>query len=374
MCVLWPVLTESAMISPAIKDRLQRELEEYRHLEAQLASPDLAEDPDRLREVSRDHARLSGRAERIESFLNLLQRMVDAEAILAEESDDELKEMAREELNELRSEAEARRQEVEALLVPPDPNSGKNVIMEIRAGTGGEEAALFASELLKMYTRFSETQGYRLELLNVNESEIGGIKEAVFSVAGETAYDLLHQEGGAHRVQRIPVTESGGRIHTSAVTVAVMPEAEEAEVAIDDKDLEIGTFRASGAGGQHVNKTDSAVRILHVPSGIVVSCQDERSQHKNKAKALRVLRSRLAERQAREAHEESAAEKKKQVGSGDRSEKIRTYNFPQGRITDHRIGHSVYNMDAFLAGEMSDMLERLVAAEREEKLKAMGVS
>ncbi len=364
----------SAMISPAIKDRLEHELEAYRHLEAQLSSPGLADDPDRLRQVSRDHSRLSTRAERIEEFLGLLKRIAEADAILADPgSDEELREIARDEKKDLEAEALRRRREIETLLVPPDPNSGKNIIMEIRAGTGGEEASLFAGELLKMYTRFVENNGFHLEMLSFQDSEIGGIKEAIFSVEGPAAYDLLHQEAGTHRVQRVPVTESGGRIHTSAVTVVVMPEVEETELEIDEKDLVIDKFRASGAGGQHVNKTESAIRITHIPSGLVVSCQDERSQHKNKAKALRVLRTRLAERQASEAHEQSAAAKKKQVGSGDRSEKIRTYNFPQGRITDHRIGFSVYNLDGFLGGQIGDMLDKLMEAEREEKLKSIGV-
>ena len=253
----------------------------------------------------------------------------------------------------------------------PSPHEERNLFMEIRAGTGGNEAALFVSDLTRMYMRFTERQGLRAELIHSSPTELGGYKEMIFSVAGKDAYLFLHREGGAHRVQRIPATESNGRIHTSAVTVAVLPEREESEVDIQDSDIKIDVFRASGAGGQHVNKTESAIRITHAVSGIVVSCQDERSQHKNKARAMSILRSRLAEMQEEKSHSQENTLKREQIKSGDRSERIRTYNFPQGRVTDHRIGYTAYNLEALMDGEMDELLGALIQAEREEKLQAI---
>ncbi len=355
-------------------ERLERELENFRELEAKLADPAFAEDPTQLKELSRAHAQLRPRAERIDHYLQLSKQRDDLQSMLSEdgaESDPELQAMATEELAELEAKLETEQEGIEYLLLPPDPNAGRSVIMEIRAGTGGDEAGLFVGDLLRMYTRFAERRGLRTELISAYDQEVGGYREVILSFGGDEAYELLHQEGGGHRVQRIPVTESGGRIHTSACTVAIMPEAEEEEVDINDKDLQIDVYRASGAGGQHVNKTESAIRITHIPSGLVVTCQDERSQHKNKAKALRVLRTRLAEQAARDKHAADAALKKEQVKSGDRSERIRTYNFPQGRVTDHRIGFTAYNLAAYMEGEMDELLDALLRAERDTKLAAL---
>ncbi|MCB1323768.1 MAG: peptide chain release factor 1 [Spirochaetales bacterium] len=352
-------------------ERLEREIESFEEVESLLASSEIADNPNRLKELSRQHATLSPRIRQIREFIKLSREAEEARSLVETESDSEVREMAEAELEQLESVLQSRRKQIEYLLIPPDPNSGRGILMEIRAGTGGEEAGLFVADLLRMYMRFAEKRGLKAELLSAQETEIGGYKEVVVSVQGSEAYDLLHREGGAHRVQRIPATESGGRIHTSAVTVAVMPEVEETEIEIDDKDLEIDVYRASGAGGQHVNKTESAIRITHIPSGLVVTCQDERSQHKNKAKAMRVLRARLSEQEDRARAASDAARKKEQVKSGDRSERIRTYNFPQGRVTDHRIGFTAYNLDHFMEGEMDELLEALLAAEREEKLKAI---
>lgn len=355
-----------------LKDRLEREIERFAELEEQLSSGAL--DAAALREAARLHAQLTPRVAEMREYLRLLNESEQAQALLNDTAADaELRTLAREEAADLEANLARRRKHIESLLIPPDPNSGRALIMEIRAGTGGEEAALFASDLTRMYLRFAERRGLNAELMSISESDLGGYKEAVLAISGGEAYDLLHQEGGAHRVQRIPVTESGGRIHTSAVTVAVMPEVEQEEVVIQDKDLVIDTIRASGAGGQHVNKTESAVRVRHVPSGIMVYCQDERSQHKNMARAMRILRARLAEKQESERHAAEAALKKEQVKSGDRSERIRTYNFPQGRVTDHRIGFTAYNLSAFLEGEMDDLLQALLEAEREQRLKLLAL-
>ena len=362
------------MQTRALLDRLEREVESFKELEAKLADPAYSDQPAVLKELSREHARLRARAERIEKFLNLARQEQELKTILADQAADaELKALAEEELAALAPILESEQEGIEYLLLPPDPNTGRSVIMEIRAGTGGDEAGLFVGDLLRMYTRFAERRGIKSEMISAYDQEVGGYREVILSFAGPEAYDLLHQEGGAHRVQRIPVTESGGRIHTSACTVAIMPEAEEEEVEIDDRDLQIDVYRASGAGGQHVNKTESAIRITHIPSGLVVTCQDERSQHKNKAKALRVLRTRLAEQSARERHAADAALKKEQVKTGDRSERIRTYNFPQGRVTDHRIGFTAYNLAAYMEGEIDELLEALLRAERDAKLQKLDV-
>ncbi len=346
-------------------------MERFREVEAKLADPAFTENPAQLKDLSREHSRLAPRARRIGEYLELLKQQSEARAIINDASAEaELKSMAEEELDGLEERLSAERREIEYLLIPPDPHSGRSVIMEIRAGTGGDEAGLFVGDLMRMYTRFAERRdGVSVELISAHEQDMGGYREVVLSFSGSEAYDLLHREGGAHRVQRIPVTESGGRIHTSAVTVAVMPEADEEDIEIDEhKDLQIDVYRASGAGGQHVNKTESAIRITHLPTGLVVTCQDERSQLKNKIKALRVLRARLAEQAEAERHAADAALKKEQVKSGDRSERIRTYNYPQGRVTDHRIGYTMHNLPAFMEGEIDDLLEALLQGEREEKL------
>lgn len=351
-----------------LKERLQNELDQFSELEASLSDPAVSSDPAIFRELSRKHARLQGRIEPIRNYLNMLAELEEAESLLRNSDDPELKEMAEQEKARLDQAITRSSAEMEEYLIPPDPKEGRPVIIEIRAGTGGEEAALFVADLYKMYMLFAEKEGLNIDVISASPTELGGYKEVIFSVNGEMAYRWLHQEGGTHRVQRIPSTESGGRIHTSAVTVAVMPELEEEEFVIEDKDIRIDVFRASGAGGQHVNKTESAVRLTHIPTGIVVSCQDERSQLKNRAKAMKVLRARLAEMQEEQRHAEEARTKKEQVKSGDRSERIRTYNFPQGRITDHRIGFTAYNLTEFMAGNIYDLLNALIEHEKQMKI------
>jgi peptide chain release factor 1 len=293
----------------------------------------------------------------------------DAKALAEGESDPDMLEMAREELESLKESLEEATGRLKALLVPKDPLDGKNIIMEIRAGTGGEEAALFAADLYRMYNRFAEQNSWKIEVMDSNETGIGGFKEIIFSISGKNVYGNLRYESGVHRVQRIPTTESGGRIHTSAVTVAVLPEAEETDIDINPEDLKIDVYRSSGPGGQSVNTTDSAVRITHIPTGTVVTCQDEKSQHKNKAKALRVLRARLYEEEKRKNNQERAEARKNQVGSGDRSERIRTYNFPQNRVTDHRVNLTLHKLDAVMQGDLSEIIESLKYSARQEYLK-----
>jgi len=295
----------------------------------------------------------------------------ESHSLLKEETDEEIRSLARDEIQTLREEAASREEELRLLLLPKDPNDEKNVLLEIRAGTGGEEAGLFAADLFRMYTRLAERQGWKLEILSHSTTGIGGLKEIIASIAGDRVYSRLKYESGVHRVQRVPVTESQGRIHTSAVTVAVLPEAAEVDVAINPEDLRIDVFRSSGPGGQSVNTTDSAVRITHLPTGLVVSCQDEKSQHKNKAKALKVLRARLLHLKQQEQQQQIAQERKTQVGSGDRSERIRTYNFPQSRITDHRIGFSIHGqkMEDTLDGDLDELIQALTAYYRTQALE-----
>jgi peptide chain release factor 1 len=291
---------------------------------------------------------------------------------LLEENDEGIRELAKEELVTLRQRKEALESQLKLLILPKDPNDNKNVILEIRAGTGGEEAALFAGELFRMYSRYAESRGWRVEMMSSNPTGLGGFKEIIASIEGQGAYSRLKFESGVHRVQRVPVTEGSGRIHTSAVTVAVMPEADEVEIQIDPKDIRVDVFRSSGPGGQSVNTTDSAVRITHVPSGIVVSCQDEKSQHKNRAKGMKILRARLLEKKQEEQRSEIAATRKLMVGSGDRSERIRTYNFHQGRLTDHRINLTIYQLDRIMEGQIDEVVEGLITHYQAEALKATG--
>ncbi|MCD6530975.1 peptide chain release factor 1 [bacterium] len=327
-------------------------------IEGQMASQEALASPERMRELSREHKRLSEMLKLRDELADLMRQIEEDEELL--HSDDaEIAELAAEEIPQLRARAEKIERRLLALLVPPDENEGRPVIVEIRAGTGGEEAALFAADLFRMYSRYAERKNWKVEVIDSNPTELGGFKEIIFTITGEDAYRLMKHESGVHRVQRIPVTESGGRIHTSAASVAVLPEVPEQEIEINPEDLKIDTFRSSGAGGQHVNKTESAVRITHIPTGIVVTCQAERSQHKNRALALRILKSKLAELMRSQSEKEIADRRRNQVGTGDRSEKIRTYNFPQNRITDHRIGYTAYNLQEVLDGDLDDLFDAI---------------
>lgn len=350
-------------------DKLTEIERRYDELTQLLSDPDVIANQENWQKYAKAQAGMTEIVEAFREYNSVLKSLEDTESLLSEKLDPELKEMAeleREELIPKREELEAR---MKVLLLPKDPNDEKNVIMEIRAGAGGEEAALFAGDLYKMYTKYAERQGWRTELMSASYTDIGGFKEIVFLVEGQGAYSKLKFESGVHRVQRIPATESGGRIHTSTTTVAVLPEAEEVEIEINQNDLRIDLFCASGPGGQCVNTTQSAVRITHLPTGTVVSCQDEKSQLKNKEKALRVLRARLLEKAQEEAHGEMASARKSQVGTGDRSERIRTYNFPQGRVTDHRIGLTLHRIDSILLGDLDEIIEALITTDQAERLK-----
>ena len=341
----------------------------YEDLQAQLADPGVYGDAVRLRDVTRELKELEPIVAAYHAWRAAQASRADAEELL---HDPDLRELAQEEFAAARAECERLERELTLRLLPKDPNDRRNVILEIRSGVGGEESALFAGTLLRMYTMYAQSRGWRCETVNLSETELGGVKECSVLIEGEGAFSRLKFESGVHRVQRVPETESGGRIHTSAATVAVLPEAEEVDVEIDPKDLQIDTYRSSGAGGQHVNKTESAIRITHLPTGLVVECQDERSQYKNKDKAMKVLRSRLYERELARREEAEAASRRSQVGSGDRSERIRTYNFPQGRVTDHRIGLTLYKIDAILDGGLDELIDALVTADQAEKLRRGG--
>ena len=341
----------------------------YEDLQAQLADPGVYGDAVRLRDVTRELKELEPIVAAYHAWRAAQASRADAEELL---HDPDLRELAQEEFAAARAECERLERELTLLLLPKDPNDHRNVILEIRSGVGGEESALFAGTLLRMYTMYAQSRGWRCETVNLSETELGGVKECSVLIEGEGAFSRLKFESGVHRVQRVPETESGGRIHTSAATVAVLPEAEEVDVEIDPKDLQIDTYRSSGAGGQHVNKTESAIRITHLPTGLVVECQDERSQYKNKDKAMKVLRSRLYERELARREEAEAASRRSQVGSGDRSERIRTYNLPPGRVTDHRIGLTLYKIDAILDGGLDELIDALVTADQAEKLRRGG--
>jgi peptide chain release factor 1 len=339
-------------------------------LAARIQDPDVVKDQNEYRKIMKEYSHLSGIAA-IHSEIEMLSQQIDgAKAIVQDEKDPEMKELAREELKELETRLSDAEDRLKFLLIPKDPLDEKNIIMEIRAGTGGEEAALFAADLYRMYSRFAETKGWKFEIMNSSETELGGLKEIVFSISGSNVYENLRYESGVHRVQRVPATEASGRIHTSAVTVAVLPEADETEIDIRQEDLRIDVMRAGGPGGQCVNTTDSAVRIIHLPTGITVHCQDEKSQIKNKAKAMRILRARIYEMEAAKAAAERAEARKTQVGSGDRSERIRTYNFPDNRVTDHRIGLTLYKLDRVIEGETAEVFDALKLSAREELLRS----
>ncbi len=351
-------------------DKLRAVEEKFQELESIISDPAVMGDMAKWQTYTKEHAQLLPIVEKYRSYKKVVERLEEARAMLVEK-DEEMRALASEEVRELMPKKAALEEELLLLLLPRDPHDGKNVIVEIRGGVGGDEAALFAGDLFRMYTRYAERQHWKTELLSANATGIGGFKEVTFLVAGDGAYSKLKYESGTHRVQRIPVTESGGRIHTSVATVAVLPEAEEVDVDIAANDLRIDTYCASGAGGQYVNRTETAIRITHIPTGIVVQCQDEKSQLKNKEKAMKVLRARLLDRARLEQAAEEAADRKSQVGSGDRSERIRTYNFPQGRVTDHRIGLTLHKIDAILNGELDELLTALITADQAEKLKQM---
>ncbi|MBR0359861.1 MAG: peptide chain release factor 1 [Clostridia bacterium] len=335
-----------------------------------ISDSEVIADRDRWRDLCREHSELTPIIDEYNKYKEYIKTIEEDKALIEIEEDKELLEMLKSDLAEAENNAGKSEEEIKFLLIPKDPNDEKNVIMEIRGGTGGEEAALFAGSLMRMYSMYADSQGWKLEILSSNATELGGYKEISFLIEGKGAYSRLKYESGVHRVQRVPETESGGRIHTSAVTVAVLPEVEEVEFEINRNDLRIDVFRAGGPGGQCVNTTDSAVRITHIPTGVVVSCQDEKSQLQNKEKAMKILRSRIYEAMEAERNKEIADERKSQVGSGDRSERIRTYNFPQSRITDHRINLTIYKLEQFLNGELDEVIEALITSDRAAKLSA----
>ncbi len=343
----------------------------FEEINQRLQDPATVQDNTKYTALMKEYKQLTPLVDTFEAYLAAQKMYDDAKSLLDEGGlDAELRELAKEELEEGRAQVETLTQELHILLLPKDENDERNVIMEIRGGTGGDEAALFANSLFRMYNLYAEKRGWTLEVLNANETELGGLKEVEFSLEGDSVYSRMKFEAGTHRVQRVPETEAQGRIHTSAVTVAVMAEADEVDVDINTADLKVDTFRASGAGGQHVNKTSSAIRITHLPTGMVVECQDERSQHKNRDKAMKVLRSRLLQQKQDAQKSEMDAERRTQVGSGDRSERIRTYNYPQSRVTDHRINLTLYKLDQILSGGLDELLDPMIAADQAEKLKA----
>ena len=349
-------------------DKLENILIRYEELMSLLSEPDVANDPKRFQELMKEQGNLAPLVEAFTEYKKCKQNVEDSLAMLQEENDEEMREMLKEELNDSKDRIEELEKEMKILLLPKDPNDDKNVIVEIRAGAGGDEAALFAAEIYRMYVHYAESKRWKVETMDVEEIGIGGMKYVSFMITGQGAYSLLKYESGVHRVQRVPETESGGRIHTSTITVAIMPEAEDVDVQIDMNDCKFDVFRASGNGGQCVNTTDSAVRLTHIPTGIVISCQDEKSQLKNKDKALKVLRAKLYDLECQKAHDAEAEATRSQIGTGDRSEKIRTYNFPQGRVTDHRIKLTLYKLDAIMNGDIQEIIDSLIAADQAAKL------
>ena len=351
-------------------DKLNGVVERYEEINQQLMDPYVTSNPQRYKELMKEHKHLTPIVETFTAYEKARKDGEEARALMQESGlEKDFREMVEQEYAQCREKMEQYGEELKILLLPSDPNDDKNVIIEIRGGAGGEESALFANSLMRMYTMYAESQGWKTEILNANPTELGGFKEVSFSVEGEGAYSRLKYESGVHRVQRVPETESQGRIHTSTTTVAVLPEVEDVELQIDPGDLQIDTYRASGAGGQHVNKTESAIRITYLPTGLVVECQDERSQYKNKDKAMKILRSRLYEQKLQEQNDAIASQRKLQVGTGSRSERIRTYNYPQGRVTDHRIGLTLYKLEQVLNGDLNELIDALITFDQAEKLR-----
>ncbi len=351
-------------------DKLDFILEKYEELSLKVSDPDVIANQPLWQKHIKEMGEMEPIVTKYKEYKKVKEGIEEAKAML-EENDEELREMAKMELSELEGKLPELEQELKIALLPKDPNDDKNVILEVRAGTGGEEAALFGADLLRMYTRYAERRGWKTEIIEINDTELGGIKEAVMLVKGKGAYSRLKYESGAHRVQRVPETESSGRIHTSAATVAVLPEVDDVEVEINPNDVRVDVYRSSGNGGQCVNTTDSAVRLTHIPTGLVVTCQDEKSQIKNKEKAFKVLRSRLYDMKLAEQNDEISAQRRSQVGSGDRSERIRTYNFPQGRVSDHRIGLTIYKLDSFLDGEIDEIIDALITDDQAQKMRGL---
>ena len=351
-------------------ENLREAEKHYEEINEMLMQPDIINDTDKYKNLMKEHKNLTPIIEKYREYNAAVSNLEGAKEMLDEGGlDPEMKEMAEEEIKTAKADIEKFTEELKILLLPKDENDDRNVIVEIRAGTGGEEAALFAHSLHRMYTMYAESKGFKIDIMNINETELGGVKEISFMVEGDGAYSRFKFESGVHRVQRVPETETQGRIHTSAVTVAVLPEAEDVEIEINPADLEIDTYRSGGAGGQHVNKTDSAIRITHKPTGVVVECQDERSQFKNKDKAMKMLKTKLLDMEREKQQNAIASERRSQVGSGDRSERIRTYNYPQGRLTDHRINLTLYSLETILDGRLDDVIDALITADRAEKLQ-----
>ena len=352
-------------------DKLKSVEEKFEDINAQLCDPDVVSDMDKYRKLMQDVKHLTPIVEKYREYKKVNSDLEEAKMLLDEGGlDKDFREMVFEQLEESKQQIEVIGEELKILLLPRDPNDDRNVIIEIRGGAGGEESALFANSLFRMYSMYAETRGWKPEILSSNPTELGGFKEVSFMISGDGAYSRFKFESGVHRVQRVPETESQGRIHTSTVTVAVLPEAQDVDIEINPADLQLDTFRSSGAGGQHINKTESAIRITHIPTGTIVECQDERSQHKNKDKAMKILRSRILDAEREKQNKEIAGERKSQVGTGDRSERIRTYNYPQGRVSDHRIGLTLYKLEAILNGDLDEVIDALITADTAEKLKA----
>ena len=352
-------------------DKLELLVEKFEELEKKIIDPEIMKDMNVWQKLAKEHGDMKPIVEKYREYSKHKKELEENKEMLKESLDDEMKELVKEEISELEDSIEKEEQDLKILLLPKDPNDEKNVFMEVRAGTGGDEAGLFAEDLLRMYRMFADKQKWKTEIMSISEQGVGGIKEVVFLVKGKGAYSKLKYESGVHRVQRVPATESSGRIHTSAATVAVLPEVEDVDVVINQNDLRIDVYRASGNGGQCVNTTDSAVRITHIPTVVVVTCQDEKSQLKNKDKAMKILKSRLYEKYQEEQNKDIADARKSQVGSGDRSERIRTYNFPQGRVTDHRINMTIYQLDSFLNGDISEMIDALITSDQAKKMLAI---